>query len=150
MNSVRIIVSPTTAAISHIKHASDAIDCNCGCARGRDKRDIMSYVCNSTDHQIYQGADKSLARPGRKRATATKFWLFQATQKQFRGLSFQPGLRGSNDIRIGRKMATFLRVGLRTYQHPCILTWQGFRALAVELKFHPCVLHLIGASLVTS
>jgi hypothetical protein len=52
----------------------------------------------------YRGADKSLARPGRKQATATKF--LQATQKQFRKLSVWPGLRGSNDLRVGRKMAT--------------------------------------------
>jgi len=31
----------------------------------------------------------------------------QATHKQFRRLSVQPGLRGSNDLRAGRKMATF-------------------------------------------
>ena len=73
------------------------------------------------DFQI-RGADKSLARPGRKQATATK--LLQATQKKIRSLSVQPGLRGSNDLRVGRKMATFQlfffsRVGLRTYQHPC-------------------------------
>jgi len=30
-----------------------------------------------------------------------------ATQKTFRMLSIQPGLRGSNDLRVGRKMATF-------------------------------------------
>ena len=54
----------------------------------------------------YRGADKSLARPRRKQATATKLVL-QATQKQFRRLSVQPGLRGSNDLRVGRKMATF-------------------------------------------
>jgi len=30
-----------------------------------------------------------------------------ATQKQFRKLSVQPGLRGSNDLRVERKMATF-------------------------------------------
>jgi len=38
-------------------------------------------------------------------------------------LSVQPGLRGSNDLRAGRKIATFQlffsRVGLRTYQHTC-------------------------------
>ena len=57
----------------------------------------------------YRGADKPLARPGRKQATATKlFNLWQATQKQFRRLSVQPGLRGSNDLRVGRKMGTFL------------------------------------------
>ena len=31
----------------------------------------------------------------------------QATQKKFRRLSVQPGLRGRNDLRFGRKVATF-------------------------------------------
>jgi len=31
----------------------------------------------------------------------------QATQKKFISLSVQPGLRGSNELRVGRKMATF-------------------------------------------
>jgi len=31
----------------------------------------------------------------------------QATQNKFRKLSVQPGLRGSNDLHVGRKMATF-------------------------------------------
>jgi len=71
-------------------------------------------------------ADKSLARQGRKQATATKLGIYstysprssvnflarcsnflQVTQKKFRNLSFQPGLRGSNDLRVGRKMTTF-------------------------------------------
>ena len=56
---------------------------------------------------MYRCADKSLARPGRNQTTATKLQLFQATQTKFRTLSVQPGLRGSNDIRAGRKMATF-------------------------------------------
>jgi len=54
---------------------------------------------------IYRGADKSLARPGRKQATAIK--LLQATQKKFRRLSVQPRLRGRNGLCVGRKMATF-------------------------------------------
>jgi len=54
---------------------------------------------------MYRGADKSLARPGRKQATATE--LLQPTQKKFRSLSVQPGPRGSNDLRVGQKMATF-------------------------------------------
>ena len=54
---------------------------------------------NVTWH-FYRGADKSLARPGRKQATATKLYL-QATQKPLRRLSVQPALR------VGRKMATF-------------------------------------------
>ena len=56
---------------------------------------------------LYQGADKSLARPGRKQATATKLLLSKATQKKFRKLSVQPGLRGGNDLHVGRKMETF-------------------------------------------
>ena len=32
--------------------------------------------------------------------------LLQATPKKFRSLSVQPGLRGSSDLRVGRKMAT--------------------------------------------
>jgi len=56
---------------------------------------------------FYRGADKSLARPGRKQAAATKLWFLQATQKQFRMLSVQPGLRGSNDLLVGRKMSNF-------------------------------------------
>ena len=70
-------------------------------------------------------AGKSLARPGRKHATATKFGIYSTCsprssiqflarcsnfckplKKKFR-LSVQPGLRGSNDLRVGRKMATF-------------------------------------------
>ena len=53
-----------------------------------------------------RGADKSLARPGRKKATANKLWLLQATQKKkkIQNLSVQPGLRGSEDLRVGRKM----------------------------------------------
>ena len=56
---------------------------------------------------MYRGADNSLPRPGRKQATATKIKLLQATQKQLRKLSVQPGLRSSNDLRVGRKMANF-------------------------------------------
>ena len=56
---------------------------------------------------MYGGADKSLARPGRKQTTATKFSVLQATKKKFRRLSVQPGLCGSNDLHVGRKMAIF-------------------------------------------
>ena len=62
---------------------------------------------NNGTLETTQGADKSLARPGRKQTTAIKLWLLQATQTQFRMLSVQPGLRGSNDLRVGRKMANF-------------------------------------------
>jgi len=74
----------------------------------------------------YRGADKSLARTGGKQATATKLGIYSTHSprssihflarrsnfckpltKKFRRLSVQPGLRGSNDLRVGRKMATF-------------------------------------------
>jgi len=48
-----------------------------------------------------------LARLGGKQAAVTKLWLSQATQKKFWRLSVHPGLRCSNDLRVGRKMATF-------------------------------------------
>ena len=72
------------------------------------------------------GADKYLVRPGRKQTTATKIEIcstyspqksihFLAScsnvckpiKKKISMLSVQPGLRGSNDLRVGRKMATF-------------------------------------------
>jgi len=75
------------------------------------------------------GADKSLARPGKKQATANKFGIYSTCsprspihslarcsnfckplggkKKKTRKLSVQPGLRGSNDLCVGRKMATF-------------------------------------------
>jgi len=71
-------------------------------------------------------ADKSLARPGRKQTRATKLGIYltcsprssihflarcsnfcKPLKKKIRKLSVQPGLRGSNDLRVGRKMATF-------------------------------------------
>ena len=56
----------------------------------------------------YRGADKSIAQPGRKQATAIKLLTFAShSKKKFRRLSVQPGLRGSNDLRVGRKMANF-------------------------------------------
>ena len=90
---------------------------------------LVSYAPKTAEFYLlhfYRGADKSLARPGRKQATATKLSNFlQATQKKkIRRLSIQPGLLGSNDLRVGRKMAIYQlfsisRFGLRTYQHPC-------------------------------
>jgi len=42
---------------------------------------VVSYKTDVCRTCIYRGADKSLARPGRKQATATK--LLKVTQKQF-------------------------------------------------------------------
>jgi len=70
-------------------------------------------------------ADRPLTRPGRKQATANKLGIysihsprnsiqflarcsnFRKPLKKIRTLSVQPGLRGSNDLRVGGKMATF-------------------------------------------
>jgi len=70
--------------------------------------ELLQYVnIGSRIHPgFYQGADKSLVRPGKKQAIATKLQLLQATQKKFRRLSVQPGLRG-NDLCVGWKMANF-------------------------------------------
>jgi len=75
--------------------------------------------------RIRGGAGKYLGRPGRKQGTATKLWIFSTYSprssihflarcsnvckplKKIRSLSVQPGLRGRNDLRVGRKMATF-------------------------------------------
>ena len=78
----------------------------CWC-RVQKLRCLQLLLKNKDYALIYRGANKSLARPGRKHATATELQILQATQKQFRRLSVQPGLRGSNDLRVGRKMANF-------------------------------------------
>ena len=81
--------------------------------------------------QCYRGTDKSLARRRRKQTTATK--LFASHSKKFRRLSVEPGLRSSNDLHVGQKMATFQlfffffsRFRLRTYQHRCNFIWAQF------------------------
>ena len=84
-----------------------------------DILDLFHSSAFSYGRTNYRGADKSLAWPGRKQATTTK--ICKPPRKKFRRLSVQPGLHGSNDLRVRRKMATFQfsRVGLRTYQQPC-------------------------------
>ena len=63
-----------------------------------------------------RGADKSLARPGRKQVTMTKLQLLQGTQKKIQKIVHptQPSLHGSNDLRVGRKMATFQYFSVRS------------------------------------
>jgi len=88
----------------------------------RRKRQVISGLRRN----VRGGADKSLAPPERKQATATKLGIYSTCsprssihflarcshfckplKKKIRRLSVQPGLRGSNDLHIGRKMATF-------------------------------------------
>ena len=73
----------------------------------RIARQAWFSVDDEVSYVMYQGADKSLALSGRKQATTTKLDLLQTTQKKFRKFSVQPGLRGNNDLHVGRKMATF-------------------------------------------
>jgi hypothetical protein len=71
---------------------------------------------------LYQRADKSLRRPGRKQATATK-QLLQATQKNPEGCPSNQvsvaGMTYASDEKWQPFNCFFSRVGLRTYQHPC-------------------------------
>ena len=80
--------------------------------------------CHRMVTNIRAGADKSFARAGRKQATATCCWIystycprnsvhfsvrcsFASQSKKIRNLSVQPRVRGSNDLRFGRKMTIF-------------------------------------------
>ena len=85
------------------------------------------FTCRTVFRVFIQGgADKSLARPGRKQATATNLGIYspysprssihflarcsnfcKPLQKKIWRLSVQPGLHGSNELRVGRKMSTF-------------------------------------------
>jgi len=88
----------------------------------------MDTIQNATSlrHNIRGVACKSLAQPRRKQATVTKLGIYSTysprssihflahfsdflklLKKKFRSLSIQPGLRGSSDLRIRRKVATF-------------------------------------------
>ena len=91
-----------------------------------------TYLCEAefssfvTTDMINGGANMSLTRPGRKQATATKLGIYSTysswspihflapcsnfckpLKKKLSLLSVQPSLRGSNDLRVGLKMATF-------------------------------------------
>jgi len=80
----------------------------------------VSMIAKQEFTEFTRGADKSLARPGKKQATATKRGIYSTysprssihflarcsnfckpLKKKIRSLSVQPGLR------VGRKMATF-------------------------------------------
>ena len=90
----------------------------------------------------YRSADKSLARPGRKQATATKLSLLEATQKK-KSEGFPSSqvsaaaMTSASDEKWRPFNFFFSRVGLRTYQHPCIngLCEAVFRSLNSEFCF---------------
>ena len=56
--------------------------------------------------RIRGGADKSLARSSIHFLARCSIF-YKPLKKKIRRLSVQPGFRGSNDLRVGRKMATF-------------------------------------------
>ena len=61
-----------------------------------------------TCDSIYRVADKSLARPGRKKLQRPNSNFCKLLKKKkIRKLSVQPGLHGSNHLHVGRKLATF-------------------------------------------
>jgi hypothetical protein len=86
----------------------------------------LFHTDRRTEMTKLRGAEKSLARPGRKQATANKLRIYSTyaprslihflarcskfashSTKKINLMSVQPGLRGSNDLRVGRKMANF-------------------------------------------
>ena len=75
---------------------------------------------------FYRDADKSLARPGRKQATATKPQILQATQKKkSEGCPSNQvsaaAMSSASEEKWRSFNCFFSRVGLRTYQHPVLL-----------------------------
>ena len=86
----------------------------------------MKTISGLTLTELRGGADKFLARPGRKQAASTKLGIYSTyfprssihfsarcsnfckpLKKKFRRLSVQTDLHGSNDLCVGRKMTTF-------------------------------------------
>ena len=75
--------------------------CVCVCVRVRACVCVCVFFALVRSKLLYyQGADKSLARPGRKQATATKLLTFASHSKQFRRLSIQPGLHSTSDLHV--------------------------------------------------
>ena len=95
-------------------------------------------------------ADKSLARPGRKLATATKLGIYSTYSprrsihflahcsnfckpfKKFRIVSVQQGLRGSNELRVRRKMATYQLIFQSREQ--VVVQWGQIRGIEWVIK----------------
>ena len=79
----------------------------------------------------YRGADKSLARPGRKQATATKLSCKPLKNNSEGCPSNQvsaAGMTSASEEKWRPFNCFFSRVGLRTYQHPCKLPLSLYQA----------------------
>ena len=120
------IVNITGCFLSFIKHGS-SITQNAGTFKTSCDTYGVQFIDKRTSMYVRGGAGKSLARPGRKQATATKLRIYSTysprssthflarcsnfckpLKKKIRMLSVKPGLRGSNHLHVGGKTATFL------------------------------------------
>jgi len=74
--------------------------------------------------QNYRGADKYLARPGRKEATATKPYFCKPLKKNSEGCPSNQvsaaAMTYASDEKWRPFNCFFSQVGLRTYQHLCM------------------------------
>jgi len=89
-----------------------------------DDGHLSSLTSERYFYCIYRGADKSLARPGRKQSYSDHTLNLQATQKKNQKVvrpirssrqQWPPRRTKNGDL----QLFFFSRVGLRTYQHPC-------------------------------
>ena len=89
---------------------------------------VENVILRSSSPHVYRGADKSLARPGRKQATATKLLTFASNPppKKSEGCPSNQvsaaEMTSASDEKFRPLNCFFFssRVGLRTYQHSCI------------------------------
>ena len=81
---------------------------------------------------LYRDADKSLARLGRKQATATKLLLWKPLKRKKNSEGCPSNqvsaaaMTSASDVKWRPFNCFFSRVGLRTYQHPYIPEEFGF------------------------
>jgi len=108
--------------LKNLKFYLNLISNNIWCFVGR----VQTYIHALLTVLLRRGFEKYLARPRRKKTTANKLgiystyspWssirflarcsnLYKPLKKKIGSLSVLLGLRGSNDLSVGRKMATF-------------------------------------------
>jgi hypothetical protein len=103
---------------------------------------------NLFDTVLYRGADKSLARPGRKQATSVSksSWKMNPTRSRKMPSCLAIDLA---EIRRSSKISSWIwsiisgMVGLRTYQHPGYMTFDGTQFLTILILFikYSCFWH---------
>jgi hypothetical protein len=99
---------------------------------------VESKTC-SHKVNIYRGAGKSLAQPGRRQATVNKQkHMLAKKKKNSEGCPSNQVSTAAMTSALNKKWLPFncffSRVGLRTYQHPCICTIEkGVRNIDIEV-----------------